>query len=93
MKPSPPNTSLPKVGCDFNAIGWSGAPDDHCYYVFDQQALPAPREGMRLFAFMDEGDGEVLGCEAVLERFGTRWRIRPDESTWFRGRLNQNDDA
>jgi hypothetical protein len=90
MKSTPPDASLPRVLCDFNALGWSGEQDDHCYYAFDQQALAAvaPREGLRLFVFMEEGDDEVLGCEAVLERFGTSWRVRPDESTWFRGHLN-----
>jgi len=90
MKSSPPKTSLPRVQCDFNALGWSGETGDNCYYVFEGRkfAALAPREGLRLFVFMDEGGGEVLGCEAVLEKFGTSWRARPDESTWFRGRLN-----
>ena len=95
MRSTLPDASLPRVSCDFNALGWSGEADDHCYYAFDQKALATlePSAGLRLIAFMDEGGGEVLGCEAVLERFGTSWRVRPDESSWFRGQLRENDDA
>jgi hypothetical protein len=92
MKSEPPDAALPRLWCDFNACGWSGEPDDRCYYAFDQQALTAlgPREGLRLFAFMDDdGDGEIVGCQAVLERFGMSWRIRPDAGTWFSGRLSE----
>ena len=79
MESTPPNPALPKVWCDFNAAGWSGEPDDHCYYAFDQEALAAlgPREGLRFFAFMDDVSDEVVGCEAVLERFGRSWASSP----------------
>jgi hypothetical protein len=92
MKSEPPDPSLPRVETDFNACGWSGAPDDNCYYVFDRDALAPGRlqDGLRVFAYMDDGDGMVVGCQAVLERYGTRWRLRPDESTWWRGRLSGN---
>ncbi len=92
MSSRPPDASLPRLWCDFNSQGWSGAPDDNCYYAFDEHALGrlGAREGLRIFAFMDDGDGEILGCEAVLESFGTNWRVRPDQSTWFRGCLSQD---
>jgi len=95
MKSTPPDASLPRVWCDFNACGWSGAPDDNCYYAFDKEAVLAlhPTEGMRLFAYDDDGDGEVTGCEARLERFQDSWRIRPDESTWFTGQLDETSAA
>ena len=91
MKSAPPDASLPRVWCDFNACGWSGAPDDNCYYTFDKVALAAlrPTEGMRLFVYMDEGDGTVVGFEARLERFQDSWRIRPDERTIFRDQLDE----
>jgi hypothetical protein len=80
-------TSLPKIWCDFNACGWSGEPGDGCYYVFDERALLelGPIESMRLFVFDDDGDGDVIGCEGRLERWNDRWRVRPDEDTWFKG--------
>lgn len=92
MKSEQPDSSLPKVLCDFNACGWTGAPDDNCYYAFDKQAVEAfhPVEGMRIFAYDDDGnDGEILGCESRLEAFQGSWRIRPDHSNWFRGRLDE----
>ena len=91
MKSEPPDASLPRIWCDFNACGWSGTPDDNCYYAFDKQAVEAlrPTEGMRLFVYDDDGGGEVIGCEARLEGFQGSWRIRPNESTWFRGRLDE----
>jgi hypothetical protein len=90
-----PNASLPRISCDFNACGWSGAPDDDCYYAFDKQAVTAlcPVDGMRVFIYDDNGDGSIIGCEARLERFLDGWRIRPDKSSWFEGRLDETQAA
>jgi hypothetical protein len=95
MNSNLPDASLPRLWCDFNAEGWTGAPDDTCYYAFDQQALArlGPREGLRLFAFVDEENGEIVGCQAVLETFGTSWRVRPVEGTWFSGSLSEQHDG
>jgi hypothetical protein len=80
MSSSFPEIPLPRLWCDFNALGWSGAPDDTCYYAFDQKALAAlsPTEGQKLLAYDDDGACEVIGCEARLESHGESWRIRPD---------------
>lgn len=32
-------SKYPAVWCDFNACGWSGRPDDDCFYVLDQTRL------------------------------------------------------
>jgi len=90
MKSERSDDSLPRVWCDFNACGWSGAPDDDCYYAFDKEAVEAlhPTEGMRLFIYDDDLDGEIFGWEGQLERFQDSWRIRPDKSTFFRGRFD-----
>ena len=93
MRSEPPDFSLPRVWCDFNACGWSGEPDDDCYYVFDKQEVAAlqPAEGMKVFIYDDNGDGTIIGCEARLEIFRDSWRMRPDKSTWFEGRLDTKD--
>lgn len=82
--------TLPRLWCDFNAVGWSGDPHDDCYYVFDQAALSglSPYEGLHVFVFMydDQEETEITGCEAVLEAYDKGWRIRPDTSTWCSGR-------
>jgi hypothetical protein len=90
MKSIPPNPSIPKLWCDFNAQGWSGDPGDNCYYAFDNERLAEldPKEGLLLFAYMDDLKDEIVGCEVHLETFGDSWRLRPNEETWFSGRLN-----
>lgn len=82
-------TLLPRIWCDFNACGLSGEPGDDCFYVFDMKGL-GPTEGMRLCVYDDDGDGDVIGCEARLERWGDSWRLRPDDGTWFKGRFESN---
>jgi hypothetical protein len=98
MKSTPPDASLPRLAADFNACGLSGAPDDDCCYgLFIEQLAPVtPREGLRVFAYMDDGDGMVIGCEGVLEKHNLywqkdreHWRVRPDQSSWVRVRLSE----
>lgn len=92
MKEQELDNQLPSLDCDFNAVGWSGEPDDPCIYVFDEATLVAlaPTVGMRVFLFMDENvEGtEVVGCAATLEWVKLAkegWRARPDAMTWYRG--------
>jgi hypothetical protein len=71
---------LPRVWCDFNACGWTGEPGDDCFYAFDRAVLEnlGPQPGLRVYAYDFTGDGdEVFGCEAMVERFGEDWRLRP----------------
>lgn len=74
-----PETLPPRVGCDFNACGWSGEEDDDCFYVLDREdlrALPAS-DGLRVLLFEWEDPGCVLACLATLETWGGGWRARP----------------
>ncbi len=96
MKSTPPDASLPRLRADFNACGLSGAPGDDCYYgLFVEELAPVtPREGLRVFAYMDDGDDMVIGCEGVLEKSIVHWqkdkefwRFQPDQTSWWRGRL------
>ncbi len=84
-----PNKALPVVWCDFNARGWSGNPDDRCFYVFAEPAFSSlpPQEHMRVFIWMEEDETgtAVVGCEAVLEQFMNCWRAYPDDTTWYSG--------
>ena len=88
-------TSLPRLWCDFNSVGWSGEDDDECYYSFDEQALNAcrPREGMRVFIYEKGRNELIMGCEATLEKYThpitrePRWRLRPVHGTGYLGEL------
>lgn len=79
---------FPRLWCDFNAQGWSGSPDDNCYYILssEQLALLHPTEGTRVVLYMEDNESgtEIIGCEATLEGYKGSWRARPDEKTWFR---------
>jgi hypothetical protein len=81
------SSELPRVHCDFHAQGWTGELEDDCFYVFDLAGLEAldPKPGLRVYAWDYSGHGdEVFGCEAILERFGGGWRLRP-ASGWRKG--------
>ena len=74
-----PDPLPPRLSCDFNTRGWSGEPDDDCYYVLDREvldALPA-RVGLEVFIWDESDETEILGCVAKLEQFDGRWRARP----------------
>jgi hypothetical protein len=76
--------TLPRLWCDLNAQGWSGEPDDDCYYALDSEQLEALRPviGMKVFIW-DWSDSEwIVGREASLERFGGVWRARPTDEGW-----------
>lgn len=93
MSDRTPDWTLPRIGADFNACGYSGEPGDTCCYGMDREALrqlPASL-GRRILIWESDGEDEVICCEAVLEWYvgqsGGVWRARPDEATWYRGRL------
>ena len=81
--------SLPAVWCDFNACGWSGEPDDTCFYILNLDALAALRAtpGTRIFIYMeDDLEGQqIVGCAATLERYRDGWRARPDGTDYYYG--------
>ncbi len=93
--------NLPKVFCDFNAAGLSGDPDDNCYYGFDEMGLSdfgGPREGLHVFLYdyEDIERTEIVGCEAILEKYQISWLAqpapdswlaRPIENSWYRGKI------
>ena len=90
----PPNDQVPIIWGDYNAIGLSGEPDDNCIYSLHRERLAElkPTEGLRVFVYEDDvtdnGDPEVFGYVCVLEEIDwatSRWRARPEESTWYRG--------
>lgn len=87
-----PDPLLPRLEADFNEIGLSGDPKDNCCYVIyeDDLARISPKEGLKVFLWADDGDGQIIGCVAILEwsnvlRGNPRWRGRIDEQTWYRG--------
>jgi hypothetical protein len=73
-----------KLWCDFNACGWSGEPDDHCYYAFKQDQLEElnPTEGMEVLLYMEDSPEDYTTCRATMERWKDRWRARPSKGTW-----------
>ena len=86
-----PNPYLPRLWCDFNAIGWSGQPDDDCYYIFDMAVFAngSITEGLCVFAFMydNQEETEITGCEMTFEPYHDGWRLRSDVATWYSGPL------
>jgi hypothetical protein len=87
---NPPDQLLPRVWCDFNACGWSGEVGDDCYYAFDREAIVTNSVivGDKLFIWDDDGDGNVIGCEALAESFDGQLRFRRVANTWYRGPLD-----
>jgi hypothetical protein len=83
---TPPHPLPPPVWCDFMTCGWSGEAGDDCYYALDAEALNAlpAKAGTEVFLFDEEGEGNVLGRTAKLERFEGSWRARPT-GLWFTG--------
>ncbi|HAM21733.1 MAG TPA: hypothetical protein DCQ04_05550 [Actinobacteria bacterium] len=79
----------PAVWCDFNAGGWSGRPDDDCYYVLDRERLKdlKAKAGMKVFLYDDESaDGkEVVGIEAELVEDRDSLIAKPLEGAFYHG--------
>jgi hypothetical protein len=78
---------LQRIGCDFNAIGLSGEPNDNCFYSFEREqvsSLPA-LVGLRVVLFSLDSPSEVTACEAVIEPYRNGWRGEPMKSFWYCG--------
>lgn len=76
-----PTPLPPRVWCDFNARGWSGEPDDDCFYVLaptDLDTIDAI-EGLSilLYDWDDDAETQVIACVAQLDRYRDRWRAKP----------------
>ena len=90
-----PSPSVPPLRCDFNACGWSGEPEDNCYYSLHREMLERlnPSAGVQVFIYDDDisdnGAPEVFGCvarlEPVLARGQPHFRARPISGPWYRG--------
>ena len=76
-----PSPLPPRVWCDFNACGWSGAEDDDCYYQLDAADIDAIQrnEGttVLLYDWEDDEETEVLVRVGRLEFWQHRLRARP----------------
>ena len=90
MEGSLPTVEMPFVWADFNSCGWAGAGDD-CFYALAKQTLDriSPVDGMSVFVWDDDGENEIIGCVARLERATlgafAGWRARPISGTFYRG--------
>jgi hypothetical protein len=84
-----PRTRYPAAWCDFNACGWSGRPDDNCFYVLDQERLAevGAKVGDKVFLFM-EGSAdsqEVTGIEGKLLESSGKMIARPLDQEYYNG--------
>jgi hypothetical protein len=88
-KPNPPRSNYPPVWCDFNACGWSGKPDDDCFYVLDLKRLAelGAKAGDTVFLYMeDSADGrEVTGVEGELVEVTGKLIARPLDQDYYQG--------
>ena len=84
-----PHSKYPAVWCDFKACGFSGRPDDNCFYVLDQRRLRelGAKLGDKVFLFMvDSADGQdVTGIEGELVPFGRKLIARPLDQEYYYG--------
>jgi hypothetical protein len=82
----------PIYWCDFNACGLSGDPKDNCFYRFGPKGDPIdtnPLVGMKVLLYDEDGDDELLTCEATLEFDSGWWRARPNAESWRHLTQNQ----
>ncbi len=79
----------PPLWCDFNACGWSGKPDDTCYYALDRKRLVelGSKAGDKVFLYMDDtADGsEVCGVEGELFEYHAGLIARPLSDQFYNG--------
>lgn len=62
-------SDFPPLWCDFNACGWSGRPDDNCYYSLDKVRVKEFKAGDRVFLYDEDlvdGVMGVVGIDAEL---------------------------
>jgi hypothetical protein len=91
--------SLPKIECDFNAVGLGDEDKDgRCFYSFFRRDLPLLKAGARCILYSFDTQDEITACEALIEPYRTGWRGeagnsfyfcgfrgRPFEDTWYWG--------
>jgi hypothetical protein len=72
------------TNADYNCCGISGEPDDFSIYSIDASVIEkhSLSVGCRVMLSMIDSDTESLVCEAVLEKYGDRWRANPVPGTW-----------
>jgi hypothetical protein len=102
------DTSLPRIGCDFNACGLSDEPNDACYYSFDRKEIDVLKSmfGRRVLLYSYDSKTDIAACEAVVEPYiegwlggkeGSVWlcgvRARPIAATWYYGVVPWNADG
>lgn len=77
------------VWADFNAVGWSRAPDDNSYYVLrpykPNDIVFAHGLEVMTFDFDNGEETEIIGCEATIEVYRDGWRASPWTRTWYSG--------
>jgi hypothetical protein len=81
-------SDLPPLWCDFNACGWSGRPDDNCYYSLDKVRVEEFKAGDRVFLYdVDLVDGAmgVIGIDAELIEDRSGLIARPLGDAFYSG--------
>jgi hypothetical protein len=82
-------SKFPAVWCDFNAGGWSGRPDDDCYYVLDKKRLEEvkAKAGMKVFLYDNESEDhrEIVGTDAELVEDRGSLIAKPIAGTSYHG--------
>ena len=90
---TPLDCNIPHFWCDFNACGWGLEPDDDALYQFDWNAAGEQFEalvGQTVVLYDIEDETNIIGCEAVIERFDLdgcprSYRARPVVRSWYHG--------
>jgi hypothetical protein len=94
---TPLDLALPRVWCDFNAVGLGPEPGDPCYYSFAREQVSSlPALLGRNVVLYQENDGTTfVACEALIESFTSGrspsgfafcgFRARPLPASWREG--------
>ena len=96
----PFNPALPRIWCDFNAVGLGDEQDDPCFYSFGRGDVAhlSSLVGCAVVLYQEDTDTDVTACTASVETFREGWRgepfksvrycgfrARPHDGTWFSG--------
>ena len=82
------HSEFPPLWCDFNACGWSGRPDDTCYYALDKIRIKEFKAGDRVFLYDEDivdGTSGVVGIEGELIEDDGRLIARPFLQDYYYG--------